>query len=114
MGLTILVYVKHQGKKYDVELDPTSTGETFKFQIYSLTGVEPERQKIIVKGGQLTLILNGVTQVQTTMWDDAWRKMIAGSKFKEWPDFGTFKSGKIDLQDHTDEVWYRNIKIKQL
>ena len=47
------VFVKHQGKKYDVELDPTSTGETFKYQLYSLTGVEPERQKILVKGGQL-------------------------------------------------------------
>jgi ubiquitin carboxyl-terminal hydrolase 14 len=48
-----LVVVKHQGKKYDVELDPSSTGETFKFQLFSLTGVEPERQKILVKGGQL-------------------------------------------------------------
>ena len=47
------VIVKHQGKKYDVELDTTSNGETFKFQLYSLTGVEPERQKILVKGGQL-------------------------------------------------------------
>lgn len=45
--------MKHQGKKYDVELDPTSTGEVFKFQLYSLTGVEPDRQKILVKGGQL-------------------------------------------------------------
>lgn len=48
-----LVVVKHQGKKYDVELDPATTGEVFKFQLYSLTGVEPERQKILVKGGQL-------------------------------------------------------------
>jgi ubiquitin carboxyl-terminal hydrolase 14 len=47
------VIVKHQGKKYDVELDPTSLGEVFKFQLYSLTGVEPDRQKILVKGGQL-------------------------------------------------------------
>ena len=47
------VIVKHQGKRYDVELDTTSTGETFKYQLYSLTGVEPERQKILVKGGQL-------------------------------------------------------------
>lgn len=47
------VFVKHQGKKYELELDPTSSGETFKYQLYSLTGVEPERQKIIVKGGQL-------------------------------------------------------------
>lgn len=47
------VFVKHQGKRYEVEIDPTSTGETFKYQLYSLTGVEPDRQKILVKGGQL-------------------------------------------------------------
>lgn len=45
--------MKHQGKRYEVDLDPTSNGETFKYQLYSLTGVEPERQKILVKGGQL-------------------------------------------------------------
>ncbi|KAN0076260.1 hypothetical protein V8E54_006402 [Elaphomyces granulatus] len=50
---SIPVIVKHSGKRYDVELDPTSSGETFKYQLYSLTGVEPERQKILVKGGQL-------------------------------------------------------------
>ncbi|KAL9072628.1 MAG: hypothetical protein Q9161_003486 [Pseudevernia consocians] len=49
----IQVFVKHQGKKHEVELDPTSTGETFKYQLYSLTGVEPDRQKILIKGGQL-------------------------------------------------------------
>jgi ubiquitin carboxyl-terminal hydrolase 14 len=49
----LLVVVKHQGKKYNVDLDPTSLGEVFKFQVYSLTGVEPDRQKILVKGGQL-------------------------------------------------------------
>ncbi|KAI1378913.1 cysteine proteinase [Hypoxylon crocopeplum] len=50
---TISIVVKHQGNKYDVEVDPESTGELFKFQLYSLTGVEPERQKILIKGGQL-------------------------------------------------------------
>ena len=45
--------MKHQGKRYDIDLDPSSTGETFKYQLYSLTGVEPERQKILIKGGQL-------------------------------------------------------------
>lgn len=49
----LVVIVKHQGKRYEVELDPTSNGETFKYQLYSLTGVEPDRQKILVKGGQL-------------------------------------------------------------
>ena len=52
-GLTYPVIIKHQGKKYDVEVDTSSTGEVFKYQVFSLTGVEPERQKILVKGGQL-------------------------------------------------------------
>jgi ubiquitin carboxyl-terminal hydrolase 14 len=47
------VVIKHQGKKYDVEVDTSSTGEVLKYQLFSLTGVEPERQKILVKGGQL-------------------------------------------------------------
>ncbi|SPO03812.1 related to ubiquitin-specific protease 7 [Cephalotrichum gorgonifer] len=50
---SIPVVVKHQGKKYDVEVDTSSPGEVFKFQLFSLTGVEPDRQKILVKGGQL-------------------------------------------------------------
>ncbi|ESZ98521.1 ubiquitin C-terminal hydrolase [Sclerotinia borealis F-4128] len=50
---SIPVTIKHQGKKYAIELDPTSNGETLKYQLYSLTGVEPDRQKILVKGGQL-------------------------------------------------------------
>ncbi|OBT57258.1 hypothetical protein VE04_01895 [Pseudogymnoascus sp. 24MN13] len=49
----MLFIVKHQGKKYEVELDPTSLGEVFKFQLYSLTGVEPERQKMLITGGQI-------------------------------------------------------------
>lgn len=44
---------KHQGKKHEVEVDTDSTGLDFKLQIYSLTNVEPDRQKILVKGGQL-------------------------------------------------------------
>ncbi|KAI5921746.1 ubiquitin carboxyl-terminal hydrolase [Camillea tinctor] len=49
----IPIIVKHQGKKYEVEVDTETTGEVFKFQLYSLTGVEPERQKVLVKGGPL-------------------------------------------------------------
>lgn len=50
---SLKVVVKHQGKKYDVDIDPSSTGEDFKLQLFSLTNVEPDRQKILIKGGQL-------------------------------------------------------------
>jgi len=69
--------------------------------------------EIISKKGKLTLILNGVIVVETTLWDDNFKKLIAGSKFATWPSFGTFKKGKIALQDHGNEVWYRNIMIKK-
>jgi ubiquitin carboxyl-terminal hydrolase 14 len=36
-------------KKHNVDLDPTSNGETFKFQLYSFTGVEPNRQKVLIE-----------------------------------------------------------------
>jgi hypothetical protein len=48
------------------------------------------------------------------MWDDAWKKMVANSKFKNMPGFGTYKTGRIGLQDHGNEVKFRNIKIKIL
>ena len=64
--------------------------------------------------GKLELSLNGEVVVSTTLWDDAWKKLIAGSKFKTMPGFGTYQKGKIGLQDHDNMVWYRNVMIRKL
>ena len=39
---------------------------------------------------------------------------IATSKFNKAPGFGDFDEGYILLQDHGNEVAFRNIKIKEL
>ncbi|WP_411273203.1 DUF1080 domain-containing protein [Daejeonella sp.] len=70
--------------------------------------------EIILNNGNLELIQNGESMVKTTMWDENWKSLVAGSKFKTWPAFASYKTGKIALQDHGDEVWYRNIAIKKL
>ena len=64
--------------------------------------------------GKLDFYMNGVHSLSTTLWDENWKKMIAISKFKDMPGFGTFKKGKISLQEHGEDVWFKNIRIKRL
>jgi hypothetical protein len=70
--------------------------------------------EIISNQGRLDLYLNDVHIISTGLWDDSWKKLIANSKFKDMPDFGSFHSGHIALQDHGEEVWYRNIRVHKI
>jgi hypothetical protein len=70
--------------------------------------------KFSINKGHLEEYLNGEKVVETTLWDDNWKKMIKGSKFKDMPLFGTIKKGHLALQDHGNKVWFRNIKVKNL
>lgn len=133
----ILFYVQDEPQKYkrtwmtgpemqlldnaqhpDAKLPKRKAGD-----LYDLIACNPDNENpagtwnqtgIICSHGRLEFWQNGENILITTLWDEHWRELIADSKFKDYPYFGTFRSGHIVLQDHRDEVWFRNIRIRKL
>ena len=70
--------------------------------------------KIVVDHGKVQHWLNGMKVVDYDMNSADFKARVANSKFKQWPQFASAKSGAIALQMHGDPVWFQNIKIKVL
>jgi hypothetical protein len=78
--------------------------------------VAGEWNKVKIKklNNQITVWQNGILAVTYPTTGPEWEAMLAASKFKGWEGFGKYSKGKIGLQDHGNEVSYKNIRIKEL
>jgi hypothetical protein len=69
---------------------------------------------IIVNNRHVEHWLNGLKVVEYELWTDEWKQLVANGKWKDYPAYGLAKKGHLVLQDHGSNVWYKNIKIREL
>lgn len=75
---------------------------------------EWNKTEINCLNGQLQIFLNQIRIISAQLWTPDWQALIQQSKFKSYEGFGTYKRGRIALQDHGHPVWFRHIRIRHL
>ena len=105
--------------RYDVKSESQKRNAAFEvMQEIALAGLYRggffNNARIVVKDSKVEHYLNDIKIVEYERGTQMWQALVNYSKYSVWPGFGEAAEGNILLQDHGDEVWFKNIKIKEL
>jgi hypothetical protein len=75
---------------------------------------EYNQARIVFRGDHGEHWLNGEKVVDFDLDSDAFKERFKESKYEPIPGFADKRKGHIVLQDHGDDVWFRNIKLREL
>ena len=75
---------------------------------------EYNQSRVIVNGKRIQHYLNGQLTVDVIVGSPEWEEGFLASKFKGHPEFGRIAEGKILVQDHGNEVWFKNMVLREL
>ena len=70
--------------------------------------------RILIDGNHVEHWLNGKKVVEYEFGSDLLDSLFLKSKYKNYPGFHNKKKAHIVLQNHTDDAWFRNIKIREI
>ncbi|MEN7548664.1 DUF1080 domain-containing protein [Rapidithrix thailandica] len=102
----------------DAQIDKHRAGDNYDLQACTEETVKPagewNQARLIVNNGHVEHWLNGTKVVEYQIESPEWEEQLKNSKFTQWPAYGRNAVGHIALQDHGDQVWFRDIKIKRL
>lgn len=102
---------------------PQSGPDGLTASLYSLIPAEPQNTRPAGEWNQVTIRSmgplveywqNGEKVVEYERWTPEWFERVRGTKFEDYPSFGTIPEGHIGFQDHGDAVWFRNVRIRDL
>ena len=68
----------------------------------------------MVDGENVEHWLNGEKVVEYRLWTPEWHEMVASGKWRDYPDYGMARIGRIALQDHGSETRFRNVKVRRI